>query len=178
MTCVEHQLARGERDRDEELRVAAQEREQPLLNVGGDARANQARRESLRQHRRRGRVAVVQLVAAAQCLDHDLVAVDPAELLDRSVESRRRLVAQPAEPLEDILARHAEDERASESLHQEVEGTAIARRVFDDDHRGRGGDRAGAAGHRGEVLCSAEHQLVDRQPFELGCAGERRPEQW
>ena len=120
----------------------------------------------------------MQLVAAAQCLDHDLVAVDPAELLERSLESRRRLVAQPAEPLEDVVARHAEDERASEAFHQEVKGTTARRRVLDDGHRRRGGDRAGAAGHRGEVLCSAEHQLVDRQPFELGCAGERRPEQW
>jgi hypothetical protein len=49
--------------------------------------------------------------------------------------------------------------------------------VASSTNRRRRGDRAGAAGHRREVLRRAELDVVELEPFERGCAGERGPEQ-
>ena len=75
----------------------------------------------------------MQLVAATQRLDHDLVAVDSVELRDRRVERGCQVVTEEAQTLEDVVAGHAEDERAAEPLHQEVKGAAAAGCVLDDD---------------------------------------------
>ena len=160
MAGVEHQLARRHRDRHEELRIPLQKCEQPLLHSSSDTGEGEARSEPLRKHRRRRGVAVVQLVSSPQRLDHDRVAVDPAERLDGGVQSRRRFLAQPAEALGDVLAGHAQDQRPAETLHQEVEGSASTRFVFDADDGRRGGDRPCPARHRSEVLSRAEDDLV------------------
>jgi hypothetical protein len=75
------------------------------------------------------------IVAAAERLDVQRSAVDPAERRDRHVERRGELVADPEQPLADVLVVHAEDQGLAETLHQEMERAVPVRPVLEQDDR-------------------------------------------
>ncbi len=130
------------------MRVAGHEREQVGCRIRVVGPAHDARRELGDERRRRGDVAVVALVPAAQALALQRGDVHAADVVEGRVEQRAGHIAHPAQPREDLRAVGAEAQRLTQPLVQWGERPRAVAGLRDHDRHARCDDprhRAGGA---------------------------------
>jgi hypothetical protein len=108
-------------------------------------------------------VAVVPLVAHLQRLRGHRPQVDRlSESFQRTGEHAREDVADPREPVEDLVVVGAVAQHLAEAFVERAVRAVPVRRVLDDAHRHRGADDAGHRADGAALVAGAELELAGR----------------